>query len=116
MRAPSRVLLLAAGAWAVAACGGGVLSPAESEFDVGHYPAAKQAFAALEFESRSWDDATRAEYALYRGLTHGALGDDARALEWLRQAKALDDAHPGTLSPDGASRLRVALASLELAR
>jgi len=109
-------LFLVVCSWTASACGGSMLSPAESEFDAGHYPAAKQTFVALEARSRGWDDAMRAEYALYRGLTHEALGDDARALEWLRAAKALDDAHPGTLTSDGASRLRVALASLDLAR
>jgi hypothetical protein len=95
------------------ACGGGVLAEGEVEFETGRYPAAKQTLVALEAESHTWNEPARAEYALYRGLTHEALGDSARALPWLNEAKALDDARPGTLTPENASRLRVALQTLE---
>jgi hypothetical protein len=90
-----------------------VLAEGEAEFEVGRYPAAKQAFLALESESRAWKEPARAEYALYRGLTHEALGDGARALPWLMEAKALDDARPGTLSAENAGRLREGLRTLE---
>ena len=77
------------------ACGG-ALAEGRSQFDKGSYPEAKQTFASAEAESRSWSDAKRAEYALYRGLTLGALGDRAHAGVWLREAKAIEDAgRPG---------------------
>jgi hypothetical protein len=95
-------------ATALAACGG-ALSEGESQFDKGRYPEAKRTFSTLELESRTWDDARRAEYALYRGLTHAALGDRAQAGVWLREAKAIEDAHPGALSHENEQRLRVGL-------
>jgi hypothetical protein len=87
----------------------GALSQGESQFDSGNYPVAKQTFASLEADSRTWDDRQRAEYALYRGLTLGALGDREHAGPWLRQARAIEEAHPGSLSPENVQRLRVGL-------
>jgi hypothetical protein len=79
----------------------------ESEFAKGRYPEAKQALEALEAESRSWNDATRAEYALYRGLTYAALGDRDRAGVWLHEARMIEKGHPGSLSPPDAQRLKL---------
>jgi hypothetical protein len=89
----------------------GPLAQAEAQFTDGQYPAAKQALAALESESRSWDAASRAEYALYRGLTLAALGDSSRGAAWLRDAKEAEDTRPGSLSPEDARRLAAALDS-----
>jgi len=94
------------------ACGG-ALAEGRSQFDRGNYPEAKQTFAAAEAESRSWSDARRAEYALYRGLTLGALGDQGHAGLWLREAKAIEDAHPGSLDPQEAQRLHLGLESTQ---
>jgi hypothetical protein len=90
------------------ACGG-ALSEGKSEFDQGSYPEAKQTFAAAENDSHSWSDARRARYALYRGLTLGALGNRPQAGVWLRAAKAIEDAQPGSLTPDEARRLHLGL-------
>jgi hypothetical protein len=95
---------------AVAGCAGR-LTRAESEFRAGRYPDAKNAFGALEGESRNWADAERAEYAVYRGLTHAALGDRDQASIWLREAQAIESAHPGSLSHEDAQRLRAGLDS-----
>ncbi|HXN31589.1 MAG TPA: hypothetical protein VN894_07000 [Polyangiaceae bacterium] len=89
----------------------GALPRAEAQFAGGDYPDAKQALVALEAESRTWNDGKRAEYALYRGLTHAALGDREQAGVWLRQAKAIEDAHAGSLSYEDAQRLKVAFES-----
>jgi hypothetical protein len=94
----------------VAACGGG-LARGESQFDEGRYPEAKQTFAGLEEDSRVWSDARRAEYALYRGLTLGALGDRAPAGVWLREAKAIEDSHPGSLTREQGLKLKAAMES-----
>jgi hypothetical protein len=92
----------------------GALSRGIDEFDDGHYPEAKQTFAALEPESRSWDDAHRARYALYRGLTYGALGDKSRAATWLREARAIVLAHPDALAPGDRQRLKTGLDTYEV--
>jgi len=92
----------------LAACAG-PLARGIDQFDDGHYPEAKQTFASLEPESRSWDDAHRARYALYRGLTYGALGDKPRAGVWLREAKAIVLEHPDALPPEDRQRLKTGL-------
>jgi hypothetical protein len=94
-------------ALAVAACGG-PLSDARTEFDRGHYVAARQVLASME-RTGVWEVPERAGYALYRGLTCGALGDVPRARVWLDQARTLRDAHPGALSADDEARLHAAL-------
>jgi hypothetical protein len=86
----------------------GPLAEGESQFSLGQYPDAKQTLLALEAESRTWNDAKRAEYALYRGLTHAALGDGEKAAMWLGQAREIERVHPGSLSARDARRLRVA--------
>ena len=95
------------------ACGAcsGPLEDAEGQFKKGQYPAAHQMLLALEVESSAWNAADRGEYALYLGLTLVALGDRGRASLWLRQAKAVEDEHPGTLPYDDVRRLAVALGS-----
>ena len=92
----------------VAACGS-VLADAKSDFKRGRYGEAREALVRVEPESRTWDERRRAEYALYRGLTHGALGDRQAAGVWLKEAKVLEDAQPGTLSEDDRARLRLGL-------
>jgi hypothetical protein len=79
------------------ACGG-VLAQGEAQFDAGQYPAAKQIFASVEAEASRWPVSRRAEYALYRGLTLDALGDESQATVWLRWAAAIEASHPGALS------------------
>ena len=92
----------------LAACAS-ALAEGESQFKKGRYPEAKQTFAALEEESARYDDSKRAEYALYRGLTLGALGDRAQSGVWLREAKALEAAHPGSLSTEDLRRMKAAI-------
>jgi hypothetical protein len=102
--------------WLLVAFAAGCAGPlprAEAQFADGDYPDAKQSLAALEAESGTWDDGKRAEYALYRGLTHAALGDREQADAWLRKAKAIEEAHAGSLSHEDAQRLKVALESNE---
>lgn len=91
----------------LAACAGGLAS-AKKSFKRGDYAEAKESLVALEADAKGWAGASRAEYALYRGLTHHALGDRAAALPWLEEAKA----HAGDLSADDRTRLDLALESL----
>jgi hypothetical protein len=109
-RSSLRFAFAVALAWSTSACGG-PLAEGEWLFDAGRYPQAKQVFAALEGESASWAGPRQAEYALYRGLTLGAMGDGDRAIRWLARAKGIEDASPRSLSRTDALRLDVALAS-----
>jgi hypothetical protein len=95
----------------LAACGG-ILEKAERNYKHGRYAEAKSELEAMEPESRTWTGERRAEYALYRGLVHHALGDRQAAGVWLREAKAIEDVHPHTLSGDDKARLDLALESL----
>jgi hypothetical protein len=89
------------------ACGG-ALARAEAAFSDGRYPEAKQTLLSLEADSATWTDAKRAEYALYRGLTHTALGDREQAGVWLREARAIESTHPSSLSYENLQRLKLA--------
>lgn len=93
------------------ACGG-ALAGAKSDFKSGRLAAAKEKLVALEPESRTWPESRRAEYALYRGLVHHSLGDRESAATWLREAKAIEDAHSRALSDDDRTRLELALDAL----
>jgi len=94
------------------ACGG-PLASAKSDFKSGRVAEAKDKLVALEPASQSWTDPQRrAEYALYRGLVHHSLGDREAAARWLREAKAIEDQHPRTLSDDDRTRLDLALDGL----
>src|SRR5688572_17442929 len=90
----------------------GPLTDGKAQFKKGRYAEAKVTLTSVELESRNWDDRKRAEYALYRGLTHGALGDRGTAAIWLSEAKAIEDSHPGTLSADDLARLKLGLESV----
>jgi tetratricopeptide (TPR) repeat protein len=105
-------LVLFSAAFFVIACGR-PLARAEAQFADGRYPEAKHALLALEAESATWSDANRAEYALYRGLTLAALGDREQARVWLREARAIEDSHPKSLSYEDVQRLKLAEGSVE---
>jgi hypothetical protein len=87
----------------------GPLARGEAAFRTGEYPEAKEALGALEVEARRWPPGERAEYALYRGLTFGALGDVARAGPWLEEAATIARSHPGALSREDERRLDCAV-------
>jgi hypothetical protein len=96
----------------LSACAGS-LGRAEAQFADGRYPEANHALMSLEAETVTWPDAKRAEYALYRGLTHAALGDREQAGVWLREARAIEDTHPTSLSYENRQRLKLAEGSID---
>jgi hypothetical protein len=98
-------------ALAITGCAGSVGS-AKSAYRKGRIDEANAELVALEDDSRGWSPQRRVEYALYRGLVHLSLGDRAVAGLWLRETKAFEDAHPGTLEEDDRARLRLALDAL----
>lgn len=111
MRAALPAFALVVTLVSLSACGGG-LGAAKSDFRKGRVAAAKNELVRLEPEWRTWGSQRQAEYALYRGLAHHSLGDRASAGVWLNEAKAIEDAHPGTLAADDRVRLDLALESL----
>ncbi|HEY3252544.1 MAG TPA: hypothetical protein VGJ91_01300 [Polyangiaceae bacterium] len=60
----------------------------------GRYPSAAAQFRAAEPAARKLDPRSFANYALYRGLTHLALGDAQAAARWVGYAKQRADRDP----------------------
>lgn len=86
------------------------LTEARTSFDEARYPDAAAEFRALRPEGL---DATELfQYALYRGLTHLALGDARPAQRWLGLAKRLAEASPGLATRDDSGRLLAAWRSM----
>jgi hypothetical protein len=70
------------------------LSDAMDSFADARYPSAAAQFRALEPTARQLGGRDFAAYALYRGLTHLALGDARAAARWLGCAKQYADRDP----------------------
>jgi hypothetical protein len=81
-------------------------------YEHGRYPEALEALAAEGALPDGGVDAVR--YALYRGLTHLALGDLPLAAGWLRRVKGALDSTPSLLSANEAGRFASAWAHLPL--
>jgi hypothetical protein len=70
------------------------LADAMASYQDGRYPTAAAQFRAAEPAARKLDTRNLANYALYRGLTHLALGDARAAARWLGYAKQSADRDP----------------------
>lgn len=81
-------------------------------FDRGRYGEAMDELAREERSAERYEARPRARYALYRGLTHLALGDAPATDRWLSEAKSRFDDDPRCLSPSDAGRLLDAWQSL----
>jgi hypothetical protein len=86
---------------------------ARSEFRQARYAETRVRLVALEPEVKEWSSAQQAQYALYRGLTHEALGDRAASEPWLRRAKKAWDQDRTVFNDDDATRLRLAMEALD---
>ena len=73
------------------------LDDAMASYEDARYPSAAAQFRALEPAARRLGARDFASYALYRGLTHLALGDARAAALWLGHAKVSADRDPGHL-------------------
>jgi hypothetical protein len=72
------------------------LDDAMASYEDGRYPSAAAQFRAAEPASRGLGPRDFASYALYRGLTHLALGDARAASRWLGVAKVAADRDPSS--------------------
>lgn len=86
------------------------LTEARTSFDEARYPDAAAQFRQLRPEALP--DAELFQYALYRGLTHLALGDAAPAERWLCIAKRLWEQSPAVASQEDEGRLLSAWRSM----
>ena len=70
------------------------LAGAMASYEDARYPTAAAQFRAAEPEARALGAPELARYALYRGLTHLALGDARAAARWVGYAKQRADRDP----------------------
>jgi hypothetical protein len=90
------------------------LTKARSSFDEARYPDAVAQYQALRPELPRLGRPERFEYALYRGLSHLALGDARAAHYWLTVAKRLSEQSPGLANRDEQGRLLAGWQSMGL--
>jgi hypothetical protein len=86
------------------------LTEARTSFDEARYPDAAAEFRTLRRAGLSRSELF--EYALYRGLTHLALGDASPAERWLVVAKRLSEESPGLATREQEGRLMSAWRSM----
>lgn len=87
-----------------AACGANTNSQARGAFEAGNYAQAAE-ILARERSVHTKNPRARAEYELYSGLTHFALGDRDRAARHLQNARTLLEASPAIFSRAEQGRL-----------
>jgi len=90
---PLLLLGMLALAIGVGACHSGLDEAMDSYADA-RYPTAAAQFRAEEPAARRLNQREFAHYALYRGLTHLALGDAQAAIRWVGYAKQCADREP----------------------
>jgi len=101
-----RLLLVTCGA-----CGGS-FGEAVRDYDHARYPEALDELRVVECDAPASNPSARARYALYRGLTHLALGAHPAARRWLAEAKRALDENPTLFSDEDSGRLASAWAHL----
>src|SRR5262245_59337966 len=107
-KTPACAILLCLGA---IGCGG-PLDRAMDAFEEGRYPDAVGDFRRSERQFGRFSPNRRAHYALYRGLTHLAVGDARQADRWLSYAKGALDRDPDLFDDDERGRLIAAWRSM----
>jgi hypothetical protein len=108
----TRLAVAASIALLASACSSGYRG-ALRDFDQARYPEALEELRRTESELPGLNAREQARYALYRGLTHLALGDRRATLRWLQGAKRALDACPELLSDEDAGRLTSAWSHLQ---
>lgn len=93
------------------ACGS-PLTSGRRAFDEARYPTAVAEFRRLAPRLSELEPSEQFEYALYRGLSHLALGDARPAERWLLLAKRLSEESPGVATLEEKNRLLAAWSSM----
>jgi hypothetical protein len=88
------------------------LADAMDSYTDGRYPTAAAQFRAAEPDARELSPRDFANYALYRGLTHLALGDARAAVHWLGYAKQSADRDPHVFDDEARGALLAAWRSM----
>ncbi|HYQ43336.1 MAG TPA: hypothetical protein VER11_15250 [Polyangiaceae bacterium] len=88
------------------------LSDAMASYTDAQYPTAAAQFRAGEAQARRLNPGEFAHYALYRGLTHLALGDASAAARWVGYAKQSADRDPYLFNDEDRGALLAAWRSM----
>ena len=88
------------------------LADAMDSYSDGRYPTAAAQFRAAEPAARKLGRQDFASYALYRGLTHLALGDAQAAARWVGYAKQSADRDPHVFDDEDRGALLAAWRSM----
>jgi len=88
------------------------LADAMDSYSDARYPTAAAQFRAAEPEARRLGPRDFASYALYRGLTHLALGDARAAARWVGYAKQSADRDPHVFNDEDRGALLAAWRSM----
>jgi hypothetical protein len=88
------------------------LTEARTSFDEARYPDAVAEYAALGPQVPTLTQTEVFQYALYRGLSHLALGDSAPAERWLTVAKRMAERSPKLVTAEQRGRLDAARAAM----
>ena len=88
------------------------LTEARTSFEEARYPSAAAQYRAIEPLEGGLTTSELFEYALYRGLTHLALGDAKPAERWLLVAKRLAERSPRLATREEEGRLMSAWRSM----
>lgn len=88
------------------------LDLARRDYDRARYPEALARYRAEQRSLSRLPPAQLFEYALYRGLSHLALGDAGPAEHWLLLAKRMLERTPGLATPEQQGRLLSAWRSM----
>jgi hypothetical protein len=99
--------LLAWGVGCAPSIGGAVRT-----YEHARYPEAMEELRAVETDVCRWNPSDAARYALYRGLTHLALGDLAATRLWFGRVRRAIAGDPTLLTGDDAGRFASASAHL----
>jgi len=103
--------LLAAFATLILGCSS-PLTDARKSFDEARYPDAVAEYRRLYGSVPTLERPALFEYALYRGLSHLALGDALPAGHWLLVAKRLSEESPGLATAEQRGCLMAAWRSM----
>jgi len=106
-----RTILIAPAALLCSACAG-PLNDGICDYAHARYPEALDRLRSAEHVAMRWSQRDRARYALYRGLTHLALGDHHATVRWLEEAKRALYSDSSIFSDSERNRLASALAHL----
>ncbi len=89
-----------------------LLADARDSYSDARYPTAAAQFRAAEPAARKLSRRDFASYALYRGLTHLALGDAQAATRWIGYAKLSADRDPHVFDAEDRGALLAAWRSM----